>query len=245
MAARVQPLLPSRTPKKKRNKVWVAWTLQQKIQCASQLARHGYGTLRTRYPVCPPYSTIRGWLKLLDEDAVFRVPGRPCFLNAEEEKILMESLIQMRREGTIVDNEVMLLVGMEVLKFKRGAHCDVHLSVGWAKSFRRRHGIKKLNKGSTDRPPLSIEQKNLVNKWKEEYESIALEPHNWGVEVPIAWDAGVPIGMHAFVIVIPCSFPSPAELQLCADETPLPYIPRTKGTYRLPDGTSRTFIFGL
>lgn len=88
--------------------------------------------------------------------------------------------------------------------------------------------MRKLCRPSTDRPPLTATQALDVNIWRAKLKQLVAQPEQWGVDMPEGFPG-----------------PIPDELQLAADETPLHYVPKTKGTYRLEDGSMRTFVAGL
>jgi hypothetical protein len=80
--------------------------------------------------------------------------------------------------------------------------------------------LKKLRRASTDRPPLGMADVLHLRQWRTELLSVIKEPSAWG---------------------LPSATEIHPSLILAADETPLVYIPRSKGTY----GTGRTtFIVG-
>lgn len=138
--------------------------------------------------------------------------------------------------GVIVDREVLILLGQESCRIHRGESAEIptglvsrlktcldpQLTCHWAQSFRRRHGLKRLRKASTDRPPLGLTEVAQVRAWREELQSVMKEPNLWGV---------------------PSAVPIHPSLVLAADETPLVYIPRSKGTYNGSNDRA-TYILG-
>lgn len=77
-------------------------------------------------------------------------------------------------------------------------------------SHRRRFGIGRIRKATTDRPPLTNDSWDAVNKWRRELLEIQSSPAAYG------------IGFQGVV---------PDDMVIGVDETPLHYVPNSFGTY--------------
>lgn len=189
--------------------------------------------MKLKYPIAPSFSTIRSWRQQLMLNGRCGTIGRQCKLTLEEENHVLRAFRALRQSGAVVDNEVMILLGnAAVQQLRNGPAIEVGLY--WAKSFRKRHGIKCLRKSSTDRPPLSrlgfmLNKESLplpeddvkrFQAWMAEYDAVVSQPNQWG---------------------IPCIGPISREKQLGCDETPLQYVPRCRGTYNAEE-IQTTFI---
>ena len=90
-------------------------------------------------------------------------------------------------------------------------------------SHRRRFGIGRIRKATTDRPPLTNDSWDAVNKWRKELLEIISSPAAYG------------IGFHGVV---------PDDLVIGVNETPLHYVPNSFGTY-VSAAEEAVFINGM
>ena len=81
------------------------------------------------------------------------------------------------------------------------------LSLDWCQSFRRRHSLTRLRTPNSDRPTDTPTDVALDNEWRRQPREILETPSEYGVPLEGKW---------------------PPQDVLCADETPLCYLPRSK-----------------
>ena len=201
---------------------WLNWPPSRKESVASQYRASGY--LATKLQLgrdCPPASTFRTWAGAQQKQRAMNIRGRPTALAREEEAAVAEAVQQLRTSGNVVDSEVLILLGRSVVAESRGPAAELpSLTASWAQGYRRRWKLSKVRKSSTDRVPLTPSQTIEVNMWRSELQSLAADPYGWGLLVPAGFSGAIP-----------------EELLLAADETPLHYIPQSRGPYS--DKTSK------
>jgi hypothetical protein len=214
---------------KRKGTPWSNWDADKKQKCASIMVKHGYRFLRNQYgSETPPASTVRTWIKVLTLNGQLRPAGRPKWLTPREEDQVHRSVVGLRRHGYIVDRETLIVMAHTAVKVSRGDDCALPpLTLHWAKSFRRRYQIGRLRQSTTERPPLTADSWDAVNRWRAELNQIQQNPASFGIAMPSSWTGGLP-----------------DELVLGVDETPLHYIPASRGTY-VTGAEEAVFIAGL
>lgn len=134
-------------------------------------------------------------------------------MSKSEEDKLDNHVRRCRAEGIVVDAECLVLLGNEVMKRARGPDARLpHLGHNWVRSYRKRWGMTRLQRGTSDRTADSPQDVQKDNEWRQRYEDFIQNPTQYGVAARQA------VSPH---------------LQFAVDETPLPYFPRLKGTYNV------------
>jgi hypothetical protein len=146
--------------------------------------------------------------------------GRPTTLSAKAEAELVKFIVQARADGAVIDRDTMSLLGQEAAKFS-GEQTAPELSHGWVRSFRIRHGMKALQATTSSKPDSSVEELQKDNSWRELYADIVRSPSDYGI-------------LDAAGNVLTRNLPLQAQIAL--DESPLPYFPRTRGSYTMGQG---------
>ena len=210
---------------------WVHWSDEEKDGLLHKFVAVGrsYRRLKMVTPRCPPRSTLLGWRWQRLHRPAYRPMGRPGLLTGAEELELLNvlklarqvcgpSLYLLRtrpsppRRGAVLDSETVGTFAHEVSRLGRPSSSAAPRSsftADWVTHFKKRHGLSNLRGSSSDKPPSSYQDIIGDNDWRQAYLSFVENPAVLGVDSPAI----------------------PASLQFAADETPLQYVPRTRGTF--------------
>lgn len=181
---------------------WHQWEPSQKADLARQYLA-GRTELSFRLQLkdqCPPMRTIQGWAALLKTGMPVRRMGRPSVLYPEEEGRLLELIAKLRAEGATINKAALIFLATEVVNLTRpGAEgspplvfctpavsfLDIaQLSVTWAKSFKRRHNMSNIRRGTTDRVIERVEDIEQDNKWRHEFLDVVANAGAYGIPMP-------------------------------------------------------------
>ena len=226
--------------------------------------------LQLRHPdeELPPESTLRGWRTKAKLGQVLLAPGRPCTLTPLEEEVVMSTMRFLRKNGVVVDRELLSQVGRKAMAAARSLPFESmqELPLSWVKSFRRRHRLSRfarsmvtmfsffffpcrLKRSTTDRMPTSKEQFEADEAWREAVQDVFANPSQYGIPGPSIPKCLI-LGMdtQAFHSLLPCWVESnwvQSHFHLLNAmpglETPLLYAPAVRGTYS--EGEERKQIF--
>ena len=106
---------------KKRPAAWHTWPAAKKRHVAALFAEHGYKNLQRQFEICPPRSTIRGWHGCVESKKDVKTVGRPTMLSHQEELALKSAVADVRKQGSVVDREGVILMATSVLTAMRQA----------------------------------------------------------------------------------------------------------------------------
>ena len=149
---------------------WASWPPQKKQALAEELASglswsafkvlcvrvflHLVGAfplqLRHAEEEMPPESTLRGWRAKAKYGRVLLAPGRPSTLSTLEETVVMDTMRFLRKNGVVVDRELLALVGRKAMAAARSQPFEslAELPMSWVKSFRKRHRLSRFARSS-------------------------------------------------------------------------------------------------
>ena len=102
-------------PKEKKPRVehpWYSWSTEKKLAVAKVFQEQGYSKVKLQFGVCPPRSTVRGWVTA---STAVKKPGRPTHLSAIEERALYAALSDVRDSGAVLDRERLQVMALEVI----------------------------------------------------------------------------------------------------------------------------------
>jgi hypothetical protein len=140
---------------RKRTAPWMKWPEDRKRSVATAYRNGGICAVRLLSSEVPPKSTLRGWCEQM-HCGELQPTGRPRLLTAEEEQSVLTAFRALRQRcyfalihchislcfgsGSIVDREILILLGQDAAKEFRGAEAEMPvLGEHWVKSFRSCH----------------------------------------------------------------------------------------------------------
>lgn len=131
-----------------------------------------------------------------------RCSGRPSYLSSAQEDLLYKVVVGVKKQGAAVDLEMLQVMAADM----QGVG-NVNLTKAWARSFKKRHHLTNLRQCTSDRPDDTAEDVRQDNAWKCKIMDIIEHPS---------------------CNSIPWMTALPDALVLAVDETPLPYLPKSR-----------------
>ena len=113
----------------------------------------------------PPESTLRGWRAKAKYGRVLLAPGRPSTLSSVEQAVVMDTMRFLRKNGVVVDRELLAQVGRKAVAAARSQPFESipELPMNWVKSFRKRHRLSGFARSTIIFCLFSLPQPPLIN----------------------------------------------------------------------------------